>query len=237
TARGWMVPRSAPALSRSPTPARRLPSAPPSCACPGSCGRPREGLALARLIAVDGGLHSGFGLGASGGVLGCSVAVAPLAQLIAGALKVGTPVAGHQLVAPFGVAPSGPVVRKEQDPAKAPVGALPQALEMANARVRRADAGEPRAHEILGRIPTHLGRNDGEGRNFREIALVILKAEFDVLARLLGGLSDVREGDDAPIAPIGRLAVGSGRLLINAPVARVGLERIVGCSADREHAK
>src|SRR5215467_9756392 len=63
-----------------------------------------------------------------------------------------------------------------------------------------------------------------------------VEAKLHVGARLLARLRHVGEGDDAPLAPVGRLAVRARRFLVDAPVAGVRIERLVRGAADREHA-
>src|SRR5262249_61523846 len=110
----------------------------------------------------------------------------------------------------------------------------PQGAEVADAMVRIADAGKPGRHQILGRIRCDVGRYDREGRDLAEIALEILEPELHVRTRLFARLRHMGEGDDAPLAPVRRLAVGARRLLVNAPVAGVRLERLVRGTADRQ---
>src|SRR5580692_12339607 len=100
--------------------------------------------ALARLILVDRRLHRGARLVAGAHVFRLGVVIAPLPRFARVALEVRMDIARHQLVALFGRLPVRPVVGKQQYAAEAAVRAAPQPLEMADAVVRCADAGDAR---------------------------------------------------------------------------------------------
>src|ERR1700730_7408798 len=98
--------------------------------------------ALVPLMLVDCRLDRGFRLEAGRLVLGLCVVIAPVAELVGIALEVWVTVPRHQFVAAFRRRPVCPVVRQQQDAAEATIRAFPQSLEMADAIVRGADAGE-----------------------------------------------------------------------------------------------
>src|SRR5205085_974309 len=97
------------------------------------------------------------------------------------------------------------------------VRAAPQPLEMAHAILRRADAGEARRYEIVGRVGVDAGRDDREGRDLAEVAVEVGQPECHVRARLRARLGDMRKRHDAPLAPVRGLAVLARGLLVDAP--------------------
>ena len=144
-------------------------------------------------------------------------------------------VARHQLVGALGRRPVGPVVGQQQRRAEAAVRSRPQPLEMADAVVRRADAGDAFPGQVFRRVGD-AGRQDGEGRHVGEILGIAVDAELHLLERLFARRRHVGEGDDAPLGAIRHLAVLAGVFAVGLPVRGMRLERVVRGAADGQHA-
>ena len=163
--------------------------------------------ALALLMLVDCRLHRRFRRDAGRLVLGLGVRIAPVAEFVGVALEVRVNVARHQLVAALGRRPVRPIVRQQQERRRSRRSILSTvARNGGRNRPGLPMQARPDGHEVLGRVRRDVGRDDGEGRHFTEIAFEVLEAELDVRPRLFGRFRHMGEGDDTPFSAVGHLA-------------------------------